>query len=1397
MTGIEIALGFALMEVGIGGAAAGWIATAMGSVVIPVAGSMALSYAAYLLQPNAQSPTNKGFDRSRISEAVSRCAIWGTVAVEGDRIHDNVYGSDKRQLQIGFALADHECVELQKVIADGKERSLSSGSDGFDYHVGGYSGRFKIHFKNGAYNQTHFNPFVTHATGDGNRWTVDHDLRNVAYVACKFEYRQKEFPTRQPPQCRFVVKGGKWYDPRKDSTVSGGSGAHRWDDKSTWEYSANPYVCLYNYLRGYFVNGELWFGAGLPADELDIESFMTAATACDVVVTNPDGSTRARYEIHTVVRGGRDTDHRSVMDQVMMATNGLWTIRAGKVWVAAGYNRTPVATITDTDIMEGEPRRDSDKRSSSQGLVNEVHATYTSASREYKPKEIQPYRVDADQIADGRRLETAMDLTMVTNRWQAQQIVYQTYRASRLQWNFEVTLTPEWLCLEPGDVITWQSDEYGWTKRFLITTWEYIDADTVKVRVGLQETAASIWDAASRNYSESEIAEPNDDLTTTAPAGLTATQVKIEGNSGKKKAAAEVTWTPPDDNSIDAIVIEIRRQGTTRVFKEREDDVEGGTATLIKGFGVDGTYEVRASYIRQEYPTERSWTSWVEVTSDGDDTGDGTEDTIPPAAPTALTLVSKRQTERKSGKTLIEIEATWTPPTDSDLKDYDFQYRRAGGSGRWQSRTTDDSNFEFEAREDVTYECRVRAQDKSGNRSAFTAIATITTTTDTAPPGSCSGLVVTGVHKRNKLRWTNPVDADYRVTEIWAAKDNNRTIAQRVGKVATDTFTHDDLKNAESWYYWVRAVDESGNEGPFFPLNGNGGINSTTGRLGDDDMSSDAPNAPGSAPTLSHANRTAGDGSVKSKLIVTWTASTSTDVKHYELGVQEGNEAEEIYKVNGTRASYRASSGETYNVRVRSVGFNENKSAWTAISSYTVGGKTGTPEPPSSLSVTQKPNGLVLRWRDSPTNDVKVYDVFRRATNTAPDASSVPLDTIKGTRFVDDDATRGNTFYYWVRSVDNSGNKSTWAGPVSSTARGLKAVDLDATLPLAPGAPTLSQWQDKQADGTRVTRFRATWAAPAGGAPGYKVGVTMTGGPEVIYPVGTLFFETIGVIGKTYTVRIFTLDRLGNTSTPSASASITLTADTTAPPVPTNVRTRQKKGGIVVTWNEVNAPDLRHYEIYESSANTTPADTVAPTDRVLANRWVQDETPQGATRYYFVRSVDRVGNKSAWSTVSNSGTPAKLQGADLATGTITADQIQAGAVTKIWVYNLPDATASSTLWTATIPRTPGSNLLIEATWLCGEVPPPYTGTRGNNMRTPTEIRRNGSIIVSIENEVPTMIDASSFSSTTGEITVKAAGRQRIAYVDQANLSGNVTYLINRTWPTFTRQRQIIVTEFRR
>ena len=78
-------------------------------------------------------------------------------------------------------------------------------------------------------------------------WTSNHRLRGLAYLAIRFTWNADKFGSL--PTVQAIVKGKKVYNPNLDSTVTGGSGSHRKDTSSTWEYSDNPIYQLLDYLR--------------------------------------------------------------------------------------------------------------------------------------------------------------------------------------------------------------------------------------------------------------------------------------------------------------------------------------------------------------------------------------------------------------------------------------------------------------------------------------------------------------------------------------------------------------------------------------------------------------------------------------------------------------------------------------------------------------------------------------------------------------------------------------------------------------------------------------------------------------------------------------------------------------------------------------------------------------------------------------------------------------------------------------------------------------------------------------------------------------------------------------------------------------------------------------------
>jgi len=101
------------------------------------------------------------------------------------------------------------------------------------------------------------------------------------------------------------------------------------------------------------------------------------------------------------------------------------------------------------------------------------------------------------------------------------------------------------------------------------------------------------------------------------------------------------------------------------------------------------------------------------------------------------------------------------------------------------------------------------------------------------------------------------------------------------------------------------------------------------------------------------------------------------------------------------------------------------------------------PNAPDSLIATANAASIRLDWTASQDSDVAGYTVFRS------DSAGGPYNTIarnvQSTSFVDNTVTAGNSYFYTIKAVDKSLNRSVYAKEVSATATGNK--DLVAYWP--------------------------------------------------------------------------------------------------------------------------------------------------------------------------------------------------------------------------------------------------------------------------------------------------------------------------------------------------------------
>lgn len=179
-------------------------------------------------------------------------------------------------------------------------------------------------------------------------------------------------------------------------------------------------------------------------------------------------------------------------------------------------------------------------------------------------------------------------------------------------------------------------------------------------------------------------------------------------------------------------------------------------------------------------------------------------DTIAPETPTGLNVTSTLIAGR------ARIVATWDENTETDLAGYDLEVMAPGGG--YVSFPTNGLLYEFDGTPGEVYSFRIRAIDRSGNKSSFSTAVDHTALADVTPPDVPTDLTISIGLTSLWLQWTNPTDDDFSHIDIFENTVDVEASATLIAKVAGTSFARAGLPNHEQRFYWIRAVDVSGNE---------------------------------------------------------------------------------------------------------------------------------------------------------------------------------------------------------------------------------------------------------------------------------------------------------------------------------------------------------------------------------------------------------------------------------------------------------------------------------------------------------------------------------------------------------------------------------------------------------
>jgi hypothetical protein len=194
--------------------------------------------------------------------------------------------------------------------------------------------------------------------------------------------------------------------------------------------------------------------------------------------------------------------------------------------------------------------------------------------------------------------------------------------------------------------------------------------------------------------------------------------------------------------------------------------------------------------------------------------------------------------------------------------------------------------------------------------------------------------------------------------------------------------------------------------------------------------------------TTSGGGRTTTDGTFINSVILSWTAPANKFITHYDVewkAVADSNYA----ATTTTETSIELSplvDGVQYIIRVRAVAVNGRRGDFVTAT-FTGGGDTTAPALPTAISATGGFKYITVEWTNPADSDLNFVEIYENTTNTSTGATKVGISG--GDSFTRTNLGLNLTRYYFLRSVDYSGNTSAFTSGVSGTTTYLDDPDFE------------------------------------------------------------------------------------------------------------------------------------------------------------------------------------------------------------------------------------------------------------------------------------------------------------------------------------------------------------------
>ena len=646
--------------------------------------------------------------------------VYGTRKVGGNVVFLETSGTDNQFLFMAVVLSEGEIngvtslfvndnqVTLSGTLTDGTQRTVASS----DVNFFDESSLITVEAHFGTDSQS-----ASTLLSSLSSWTSNHRLRGLAYLAIRFEWNADKFGSL--PTVQAIVQGRKVYNPNLDGTLTGGSGSHRADTSTTWEFSDNPILQLLDYLRNER------FGMGIPNSYFDsnFADWQTATDVCDTNITPFSGASQIDLmDSNTVV----DTSVKAIdnVKNFVRGSRSYLNFSGGKYNILVESTGSASISLTEDNIIGGISIQSKNKNS----RYNRVIVNFINPDKNFQSDTAQFPPVDetglasADQHANmktadgGLLLEGRFDFSMFTSPYQAQEMAEIILRRSRTSLDVSLKADATALDLSIGDLVNITHATPAFSAKPFRVQGMTINADhSVSLQCtehqdsfytfGTQQEVATIPDTTLPNP-----------FSVLPPASLSLTDELIEYADGIVITRLLITIGASTDLFVDNYEVQIKQTLDPDGNAVSDDFREIAVGKILQYQHlnvIDGaTYQVRARAVNT-IGSKSTFISTTRAIVGGVEPPSNVEDF-------AVELHGQDH-----------LKLTWTPPTansDLDISFYEIRFQNVTTGANWINSTNlvrcprrKCDNAIVPAR---VGSYLIKAVDKNGNTSAEATIVT-------------------------------------------------------------------------------------------------------------------------------------------------------------------------------------------------------------------------------------------------------------------------------------------------------------------------------------------------------------------------------------------------------------------------------------------------------------------------------------------------------------------------------------------------------------------------------------------------------------------------------------------------------------------------------------------------